>query len=337
LNPREATRPRLVRWLLARPELGALAGAVLVWLTFAFTAGAPFRSVEGLASVMNAAAPLGILAVAVALLMIGGEFDLSIGSIIGLAGMAMLLLTRHYGWPLWPAIGATFLLSTLIGLANGYLVVRTGLPSFIVTLGTLFILRGFTIAVPRLLTRRTQIGGLDEVAGYASGRALFASTPFGNFSISIVWWLGLAAIATWVLLRTPWGNWIFGTGGGEDAARRMGVPVDRVRIALFVTTAAAACLVATTQAIRFTGADALRGEQQEFRAIIAVVIGGTLLTGGHGSVPGAVLGALIFGMVQQGIVITGVDADWFQVFLGVMLVAAVLVNNAIRLAMAGTR
>jgi simple sugar transport system permease protein len=138
-----------------------------------------------------------------------------------------------------------------------------------------------------------------------------------------------------MLVRTPWGNWIFGTGGNADAARRSGVPVDRVRISLFVTTAMAACLVATTQAVRFTGADALRGEQQEFRAIIAVVIGGTLLTGGYGSVVGAVLGAFIFGMVQQGIVITGVDADWFQVFLGAMLVVAVLVNNAIRRAMAG--
>jgi simple sugar transport system permease protein len=117
----------------------------------------------------------------------------------------------------------------------------------------------------------------------------------------------------------------------------MGVPVQRVRIGLFMTTAAAACLVAVIQAVRFTGADALRGEQQEFRAIIAAVIGGTLLTGGYGSVIGAAFGALIFGMVQQGIVITGIDADWFQVFLGAMLVAAVLVNNFVRRRAARTR
>jgi len=117
----------------------------------------------------------------------------------------------------------------------------------------------------------------------------------------------------------------------------VGVPVDRLRIGLFMTTAAAACLVATIQAVRYTGADALRGEQQEFRAIIAAVIGGTLLTGGYGSAVGAVLGALIFGMVQQGIVITGADADWFQVFLGSMLVAAVVVNNYIRRRVAEAR
>jgi simple sugar transport system permease protein len=322
-------RPGLRR-LLGRPEVGAAAGALLIWLVFAVAAGAPFRSLEGTAAFLNAAAPLGILAVAVALLMIAGEFDLSVGSIIGFAGMSIMLLTRHFDWALWPAIGAAVVLSLAIGFGNGYLVVRTGLPSFIVTLGTLFAFRGLTIAVSRQLTRRTQLGGLDEVAGYGPAQTLFGSEVLGPFRVSIVWWLGLAAIATWMLLRTRFGNWIFAAGGAAEAARKMGVPVARVKIALFMTTALAACLVAVIQVVRFTGADALRGEQQEFRAIIAVVIGGTLLTGGYGSAVGAVLGALIFGMVQQGIVITGVDADWFQVFLGAMLVGAVIFNNFIR-------
>ena len=316
--------------LLARPEVGAAAAAVLVWVGFAAVAGAPFRSLEGTAAVLNAAAPLGILALAVALLMIAGEFDLSIGSIIGCAGMTIMLLTRQYDWSLWPAIGAAMLLSLAIGLSNGYLVVRTGLPSFIVTLGTLFAFRGLTIALSRQLTRRTQLGGLDEVAGFGPAKTLFASDIFGGFRISVLWWLGLAALTAWVLLRTRFGNWIFAAGGGAEAARKMGVPVARVKITLFVVTAMAAGLVAVIQAVRFTGADALRGEQQEFRAIIAAVIGGTLLTGGYGSALGAVLGALIFGMVQQGIVITGVDGDWFQVFLGVVLVGAVMVNNFVR-------
>ncbi|MGQ0561716.1 MAG: ABC transporter permease [Gemmatimonadota bacterium] len=318
------------RAVLLRPELGALAGALLIWIIFALVAGEPFRSAGGTAAVLNAAAPLGLLAVAVALLMIGGEFDLSVGSIIGVAGMSVLLLTTHFGWSFWPAFAATYFLCALIGFCNGYLVVRTRLPSFIVTLATLFVLRGIAIAVPRLLTRRTQLGGLDEVAGYEPARILFASQFMPGFRVSILWWLAAAALASWVLLRTRWGNWIFGTGGGADAAARLGVPVDRVRIGLFITTALAACTVGIMQAVRFTGADALRGEQQEFRAIIAAVIGGTLLTGGYGSAIGAVFGALIFGMVQQGIVITGIDADWFQVFLGAMLLIAVLVNNAIR-------
>jgi simple sugar transport system permease protein len=323
-------RRAALRRLLTRPEVGAAAAAVLVWLVFAAAAGPAFRSLEGTAAVLNAAAPLGILAVAVALLMIAGEFDLSIGSIIGCAGMTILLLTRHYDWALWPAIIVALVLSLAIGFGNGYLVVRTGLPSFIVTLGTLFAFRGLTIAVSRQLTRRTQLGGLDEVGGYGPAQALFASDIGGQFRVSVLWWLALAALATWVLVRTRFGNWIFAAGGAPEAARKLGVPVARVKVALFMTTAAAAWLVAVIQAVRFTGADALRGEQQEFRAIIAVVIGGTLLTGGYGSAVGAVLGALIFGMVQQGIVITGVDADWFQVFLGVMLVAAVIFNNFVR-------
>jgi simple sugar transport system permease protein len=322
--------------LLNHPEAGAAAAAAAVWVVFAAIAGQPFRGVEGAAVVLNAAAPLGILAVAVALLMIAGEFDLSVGSIIGAAGMTLMVLTRHFGWPLWPALGVTMLLCLAIGFANGHLVVRTGLPSFIVTLGTLFALRGLTIAVSRGITRRTQLGGLDQVAGYDFARALFASEVLGPVQVSILWWLGFAALATWGLHRTPYGNWVFATGGGAEAARRMGVPTGRVKISLFMLTALAAGLVAAIQTVRFTGADALRGEQQEFRAIIAAVIGGTLLSGGYGSAVGAVLGALIFGMMQQGIVITGVDADWFQLFLGVMLVAAVIVNDVVRRRAAGT-
>jgi simple sugar transport system permease protein len=315
--------------LLATPELGALVGALLVWLFFASAGGAAFRSLEGTAAWLNAAAPLGILAVAVALLMIGGEFDLSVGSIIGVSGMALMLLTVEAGLSLAPAIAVTLLLCVAIGVGNGLLVVRTGVPSFLVTLGTLFVLRGLTIALSRLLTGRTQIGGLGDIAGYDVARAILASEVAG-FRVALLWWLLLALAATWLLRRTRAGNWIFAAGGNAEAARNAGVPVPRVKITLFVTTALAAGFVGVMQAVRFTGADALRGEGQEFRAIIAVVIGGTLLTGGYGSAIGAVLGAAIFGMVQQGIVITGADADWFQVFLGAMLIGAVLVNNWIR-------
>ncbi|HSJ07304.1 MAG TPA: ABC transporter permease [Longimicrobiales bacterium] len=315
-----------MRRLLATPEAGALAGAVLVWIFFAMVAGPAFRSAEGTAAWVNAAAPLGILAVAVALLMIGGEFDLSVGSIIGVSGMTVMLLTVEAGWSLGPAITAALLLGAAIGLANGLLVVRTGVPSFLVTLGTLFVLRGLTIAVSRAITGRTQIGGLAAVPGYDTWRPLLAA-DLGPFRIGILWWVVLVLVATWLLRRTPAGNWIYAAGGGAAAARSAGVPVTRVKVALFMATATTAALVGIMQAVRFTGADALRGEGQEFRAIIAVVIGGTLLTGGYGSAVGALLGAAIFGMVQQGIVITGADADWFQVFLGAMLIGAVLVND----------
>ena len=311
------------------PELTALAGAVVLWIIFAIAAGPSFRSWSASAAILEAAAPLAILAIAVALLMIGGEFDLSIGSIIGVCSMAVMVMTMHYDVPLLVSLLISLVLALGIGFTNGYIVTRTGLPSFIVTLGTLFLLRGLAIALTRLITRRTQLGGLKEVAGYDVAQTMFGSAVF--------WAIITAAAATWILQRTHWGNWIFGSGGNADAARRAGVPVFRTKIALFMTTAAAAWLVAMLQLVRYTGADALRGEQQEFRAIIAAVIGGTLLTGGYGSAVGAVIGALIFGMVQQGIVITGIDADWFQVFLGIMLVTAVLANNYVRKRVAEAR
>lgn len=324
----------VLRRLLARPELGAAAGAIVVWLFFALVAGdRGFLSLRGTVTYLEVAAELGILAVAVSLLMIGGEFDLSVGSIIGASGMLLTVLAAEYGWPLGLAFLAVLVFAIVAGLLNGYLVVRTGLPSFIVTLATLFVFRGATIGLTRLVTGRTQVGRLTAVEGYDGARALFASdiaVAGVDFPVSILWWLGLAALATWTLRRTPFGNWIYGVGGDAQAARNAGVPVRRVKVALFVGTALAAALVGVIQAVSFGGADVLRGELREFYAIIVVVIGGTLLSGGYGTAIGAVFGALIFGMVRQGIVFSGVDADWFQVFLGVMLLLAVLVNNWVR-------
>jgi simple sugar transport system permease protein len=232
-----------------------------------------------------------------------------------------------------PAAILALVLALATGFVNGWLVVLTKLPSFIITLGTLFIFRGLTTAITRLRTNRTQLGNLDEVPGFAFFQSWFGKDfqiLGARFSISILWWILLTVIATWILVRTRAGNWIFGTGGAPEAARAVGVPVRRVRIALFLTTAFAAFFVAMTQAVQFTGADTLRGTGREFEAIIAAVVGGCLLTGGYGSAIGAALGALIFAMVQQGIVITGIDGDWYQVFIGAVLLAAVIFNNFVR-------
>lgn len=325
--------------LLSRPELGALIALVAVWGFFAVVAyDNNFVSWRATAAILNQAAPLAILAIAVALLMIAGEFDLSVGSMLGFSGMAIMLLVTPtegggLGWSIWLALGAALLLTLAVGFFNGFLVVSTGLPSFIITLGSLFILRGLATAVPRSMTNRTQLGGLDTVAGYDLVGVLFGtkiSIGDANFDIAIVWMLAFGVLATWVLLRTRVGNWIFGVGGDAIAARNVGVPVSRLKVALFMTTAFAAFLAALLQAVQFNSADSLRGELRELIAIVAVVVGGTLLTGGYGSVIGAMLGAVIFSMVRQGIVITGVDGDWFQVFVGAVLVIAVIFNNFVR-------
>jgi simple sugar transport system permease protein len=314
--------------------MGSVVGAIAVWAFYAIYAGDDgFLTLRATANYLEVAAELGILAVAVALLMIGGEFDLSVGSMIGGCGMILALLSVEYGWNIWLAALAALVFAVLVGIANGYLVLRTGLPSFIITLGTLLIVSGVTTGVTRRVTGRTQVGGVDDVPGYSAIQKLFASSveiAGVDFAVSILWWLAIAAIATWVLLRTSFGNWIFGVGGNLQAARNIGVPVGFVKIVLFVTTAVAAWLVATIQVLSAKGADVTRGGGREFTAIIAAVIGGTLLTGGYGSAIGAVFGALIYGMVNSGNVYAGIDPGWEEAVLGAMLVIAVLVNRFIR-------
>lgn len=325
--------------LLTRPEFGALVALVLVWMFFAIVASDNnFVSWVTTASILNRAAPLGILAVAVALLMISGEFDLSVGSVVGFAGMAIMLLVTSsdaggQGWPLLPALGLALVITLGVGFLNGVMVVTTRLPSFIITLGALFVFRGLATAIPRTLTNRTQLGAFDSIPGFDAINLLLGQKIdlFGaRFDVAILWWLAITALATWTLTRTRIGNWIFGVGGDDNASRNVGVPVRQLKIALFMTTAFAAFLVALMQVTQFKSADSLRGELQEFNAIIAAVVGGVLLTGGYGSVIGAALGALIFAMVQQGIIITGVDGDWFKVFVGAILVVAVIFNNFVR-------
>jgi simple sugar transport system permease protein len=320
-------RVGIVRKLLNRPELGAVAGAILVFTFFAIVAGdRGFLTSTGTISYLEVSAQLGIVVIPVALLMIAGEFDLSVGSMIGAAGMLLAIPTVEFGWPLWASLILAFGAALLIGFLNGYMVIKTGLPSFIVTLASLFALRGATIGFTRLITGRTQVSGLEDKGFLAS---LFAGEIAG-VPASIFWWVGLGILGTYVLLRTTFGNWIFGTGGDPVAARNVGVPVNRVKILLFMATAVAATLLAVIQVLDAGSADVLRGTLFEFQAIIATVIGGVLLTGGYGSVIGPMFGALIFGMVSQGIFFTGVNTDWFQVFLGAMLLIAVIVNNHIR-------
>jgi simple sugar transport system permease protein len=323
-------RTGALRRMLNRPEFGAIAGALLVFTFFAITAGdRGFLSARGVSGWLEISAQLGILAVGAALLMIGGEFDLSLGSMIGAAGMVLALPIALYGWPLWAALLLAVAAALLVGFLNGFIVNRTRLPSFIVTLAFLFILRGTTIGFTRLLSGRTQVSGVRSAVEDGWLLSLFTARPFG-LPASVYWWLAVAALATWILLKTRFGNWIFGVGGDAEAARNAGVPVERVRILLFMGTALMATLFAVLQVLKFGSADVLRGELKEFEAIIAAVIGGCLLTGGYGSAIGALFGALIFGMVQQGIFFTGVNTDWFKVFLGVMLLIAVVFNDFIR-------
>ncbi|MCO1579736.1 ABC transporter permease [Crossiella sp. SN42] len=325
-------RKGLADRLVARPELGSVLGAVVVLLFFSVLTD-QFLTPLGVATWLDDSATLGIMAVAVALLMIGGEFDLSAGVLTASTALVTAILATKLGWNTWLAVLASLVFALAVGALNGWLVMRTGLPSFIVTLGTFLALQGLNLGVTRLVTGSVQVSGMRAADGYESAGFVFASTvDIGgtSFQISIVWWIGAAAVASWLLMRTRFGNWIFAVGGAAPSARAVGVPVMRTKILLFMTTAFAAWLVGTINILRFTTVQANQGIGLEFQFIIAAVIGGCLLTGGFGSAIGAAIGALIFGMARQGIVFARWDSDWFQLFLGVMLLAAVLVNNTFR-------
>jgi len=351
-------RVRHVSWfqrLMSRPESAAVAGTVLVFVIFGITAGdSGMFNLDGVINWSTISAYLGILAIGACLLMIAGEFDLSLGSMIGFAGMMVAIPPLYFGWPVWAAVLFAFGAAMALGWLNGYLVTTTHLQSFIVTLAFLFILRGLTIALSIFFANRTIVSGIGDMAaqdplvsllfvGYFAGdlfqwmgeRGWITLVDSGQPLVPgipkvIVWWIGLAVVGSFVLMRTRLGNWIFAAGGDETAAKNMGVPVKRVKIGLFVFTAFCAALFATLQVCDIGSAAADRGLQKEFEAIIAAVIGGALLTGGYGSVIGACFGALIFGVVQMGIGYTNANPDLFRVFLGLTLLVAVIFNNQIR-------
>ena len=343
-----------LRILLNRPELGALGGAILVFIFFGVVAGdTGMFSAFGMLNFFDVSANLGIIAIAAAMLMIGGEFDLSIGSMIGFAGICIAIPAIYWGWPLWMSIIFAFAMAVIIGYFNGLLVVKTGLPSFIVTLAMLFILRGATLAITRLITGRTQVPGLRVLIENDPLAWLFATDTFkwlfvwlGSMNLidlrtdgtplatgippSIVWFIFLTILATWILTKTRYGNWIFASGGDKNGATNVGVPVGRVKIGLFIGTAVASTIFATIQVLDAGSADTMRGSLKELEAIAAAVVGGCLLTGGYGSAIGAAFGAIIFGTVSMGIFYTDIDTDWFKVFLGIMMLIAVIFNNYIR-------
>ena len=165
----------------------------------------------------------------VALLMIGGEFDLSAGVMTGSAGLTMGLLATEVGMNIWLAIVITLAAATAIGFINGYMVMRTKLPSFIVTLATFFILQGLNLGVTKAITDQVSVSGIDTAAGYASANKLFGGSFWAphDFKVTVLWWIAITILGTWVLTRTRVGNWIFGVGGDANAARNVGVPVTR--------------------------------------------------------------------------------------------------------------
>jgi simple sugar transport system permease protein len=343
-DERLARSYRLSR-ILRRPEVGAAAGALAILLFFTLTTD-PFLEPAGASTWIFTSSTFGIMAVAVALLMIGGEFDLSAGTMLGTTGLTTGILMTHWQTNVWLAILAALVLAVIIGAINGILVMRTGLPSFIVTLGTFFVLQGLNLTVTKKILNQVTVVNFQDAPGFKDGQQIFGShvkidlgflpwlestdSPDLTLYSATFWFIGVLAVATWVLLRTRPGNWIFAVGGAQTSARQVGVPVFQTKVGLFITTAVCGWLVGELTLFKVTSAQASAGVGQEFVYIICAVVGGCLLTGGYGSAVGAALGALIYGMVQQGIVYEGWDNDLLKAILGVMLLGAVLVNTWVK-------
>lgn len=326
----KATSP--LHKLLLRPELGSLVGAVGIYILF-FSIADPFRSTAALSTILYTSSTIGIMAVGVALLMIGGEFDLSAGVAVTTSALTAGLFSFQFSTNVWVGILVALAVSLAVGFFNGYLVMRTGIPSFLVTLGSFLMLQGANLAVTKLITGQVASQNISDMDGFALADKIFASQfTVGGVTlwITVVWWFLFIAIATWMLLRTRVGNWIYAVGGDAESARAVGVPVARTKIGLFMGVGFLAWFSGMHLLFRFNSVQSGQGVGNEFIYIIAAVIGGCLLTGGYGTAVGAAIGAFIYGMTNQGIVYADWNPDWVKFFLGIMLLGATVSNLWVR-------
>jgi simple sugar transport system permease protein len=314
---------------MLRPEATALAAVVILFVIFTILSPDLFPTKLTYISIMAVAAELGIVSIGVTLLMIGGHFDLSVGAVLGLCSYVAVVLMRDYEMPSAIAAVAAIAVGAALGAVNGFLVVRFRIHSFVVTLGTMLIWRGVVIALT---------GGFPVTVGIPpTFKAVMSGPLLYGFRMSMVWFFVIGGLGTFLLARTRFGNWIQARGQNEQAARNLGVPVDRLTIYLFMLTSGLAAVTGVIQVARFSSVDALRGEGIELQAVAVTVIGGTLLSGGYGSVIGTTLGAITFGMIQVGLVLAGAPGHYFRTLTGVIVVAAVILNTDVARRMARSR
>jgi simple sugar transport system permease protein len=318
--------------LLARPEVGALVGAIVLFVFFA-SVSQTFIQPNAFATVLYGSSTIGIMAVGVSLLMIGGEFDLSTGVAVISSALTASLFSWYFSTNVWVGVLLALAVSLSIGFINGWILIKTKLPSFIVTLATFLMLTGLNLGLTRLIGGSVSSPSISSMDGFDSARAIFASSVnIGGVEVNntVFIWILMVALASWVLLRTKVGNWIFAVGGDANAARAVGVPVTRTKIGLFMAVGLCGWILGMHNLFAFDAVQSGEGVGNEFLYIIAAVIGGCLLTGGYGSAVGGAIGAFIFGMANKGIVYAQWNPDWFKFFLGLMLLLATIVNLIVK-------
>ncbi|MCU0905081.1 MAG: ABC transporter permease [Tabrizicola sp.] len=324
-----------------RPEAGAAAGFLLILIFFSYFGwDKQFVTALGSSTWLNFASKVGIIAIPIGFLMIAGELDISIGALIPAGGIVLAMSVETFGLNFWLGAAISLGVAAAIGYVNGLLVTRTNVPSLIVTLATLFVIAGLNAYFSKHLAGTTQHSLQDAgpVSEFLLGdyHTLILGPEDSGFVIfqslqsSFFIWIVFAVVCWFVLHVSPWGNWIFAMGGDQQSARNAGIPTARLKIALFMLSAMAAALVGMTEATLANSASTTTQFGMIFNAIICVVVGGVLLTGGFGSVLGVVFGTLTFGIVFQGINFTTFDKDLNLLFIGALLLFAVLMNETFR-------
>lgn len=312
--------------LARRPETGSLIGFLVVYGFFASLGGAIFIGPAGWSSWLNIAAEVGIIALPVGLLMISGEFDMSVGAVVPAASMTAAILSGHYELPALVGILCGLGVGMLVGLVNGVLVTRTAIPSLIVTIGIMFAVMGLTLGLAVLIKGSTSVSYVPDPLT----KSLLGTFINGMFNVTIFWWLGFVALFFYILHISPMGSWVFAIGGDRESARNAGIATNRLTIGLFMMSGFAAAFVGVAQVMTYQAAQVAGGQSFIFNSIMCVVIGGVLLTGGAGSVVGIVLGTMTFAVVNQGIFFASLDPNVGSIIIGALLLIAVLTNDSFR-------
>jgi ribose/xylose/arabinose/galactoside ABC-type transport system permease subunit len=302
-------------------ETGIIAVGVILFAAFSLLSNGSFDSVENWGGITSAASELGIVTVGVALLMIAGEFDLSVGANFSFAALVMATMVQdHYN--AGAALVVCLAIGAGIGLLNGLVTVLLDIPSFITTLGTFFLWTGVTLIVTggETVTILPPTPALLNVLG---------GVVSGQIRSELLWWLGLALVTGVVLQRTVTGNWFFAVGGKRLAAVEAGVPVMRTRVLAFVTCGILAAFAGAVQLGHLDSMSASFGTTYQLEAIAASVVGGTALMGGRGSMLGAVVGTLILAMLDSGLILSGVSPYWYEAVVGIILVLAVAMHTRV--------
>jgi simple sugar transport system permease protein len=317
----------VVRYRLSYiPEAVALISFIALFIFFSFAAP-NFLTPLSIGNILTFGSIVATVVIGVAILMVAGEFDLSVGSNFAICSY-VIALSLIAGISVWIAIPLGIIASTSLGLVNGLIVTKTKIPSFICTLGTMLAYRGLVRAIGRG-SFATYKGAPIQLFQTINGDFVSLNNVFHvqAFRTSMIWFILLAIIFTFVLMRTRFGNWVYASGGAPEAARAQGVNVTWVKMMCFTLTGFLVALASTMQFAYRLSVDPLRGDGMELIAVASCVIGGVRLTGGYGTVIGAILGAFLLQMLDQGLVLMSIPIQVFQACVGLIIIVSVILNT----------